>query len=61
MNEFDTERKTTKTRLSNIIVARNRDEECLRLASKLAWLIKEIDEGGAGATIPLCGLIRPQH
>ena len=33
---FDTDRETTETRLSNIIVARNRDEECLRLASRLA-------------------------
>ena len=33
---FDPGRLTTKTRLSNIIEARNRDEECLRLACRLA-------------------------
>ena len=33
---FDPERLTTKTRIENIITDRNRDEECLRIANRLA-------------------------
>ena len=33
---FDPERLTTKTRIENIITGKNRDEECLRIANRLA-------------------------